>query len=77
MTNELKDVRLDSNGKPFKYPTIKLPKKEYANVMDEIGRNWNSKFEGKEMCRLKFTNKTYYFENRGIGDYNIYHVEKG
>jgi len=77
LTNELKDVRLDSNGKPFKYPTIKLPKKEYANVMDEIGRNWNSKYEGKEMCRLKFTNKTYYFENRGIGDYNIYHVEKG
>ena len=77
LTNELKDVRLDSTGKPFKYPTIKLPKKEYANVMDEIGRNWNSKYEGKEMCRLKFTNKTYYFENRGIGDYNIYHVEKG
>ena len=77
LTNELKDVRLDSNGKPFKYPTIKLPKKEYANVMDEIGRNWNSNYEGLEYCRLKFSNKTYYFENRGIGDYNIYKVKKG
>lgn len=77
LTKPKKGVKLDSNGKPFNYPTVKLPKKEYANVMDEIGRNWNSKYEGKEMCRLKFTNKTYFFENRGIGDYNIYHVEKG
>lgn len=77
LTNASKDVRLDSNGKPFEYPTIKLPKKEYANVMDEIGRNWNSNYEGLEYCRLKFSNKTYYFENRGIGDYNIYKVKKG
>ena len=76
LTKSENSVKLDSNGVPFKYPTVQLPKKEYANVMDEIGRNWNSKYEGKEMCRLKFTNKTYFFENRGIGDYNIYHVEK-
>ena len=77
LTNTENNVRLDSNGKPFNYPTVKLPKKEYANVMDEIGRNWHSKYEGKEICRMKFINKVYFFENRGIGDYNIYHVEKG
>ncbi len=77
LTKSQNDVKLDSNGVPFRYPRVDLPKKEYANVMDEIGRNWNSNYEGKEMCRLKFSNKTYFFENRGIGDYNIYHVEKG
>ena len=77
LTNQQNNVKLDSNGKPFRYPQIKLGKKEYANVMDEIGRNWNSKYEGREICRLVLTNKTYFFENHGIGDYNIYHIEKG
>ena len=76
LTNSSENVRLDSNGVPFNYPTVKLSRKEYKNVMDEIGRTWNTKYEGKEMCRLVFTNKIYYFENRGIGDYNIYKVTK-
>ena len=76
MTKNKNNVRLDSNGVPFRYPTVNLPKKEYAEVMGEIGRWWHTKFEGKELCRLDFTDKTYYFENRGIGDYNIYRVKK-
>lgn len=77
LTESSGSVRLDSNGVPFKYPTVRLPKKEYANVMDEIGRRWNSNYENLEYCRIKFSRKTYYFENRGIGDYNIYKVMKG
>ena len=77
LTKIKNNVRLDSNGVPFRYPTVNLPKKEYAEVMGEIGRWWHTKFEGKELCRLDFADKTYYFENRGIGDYNIYRVKKG
>lgn len=77
LTNGKKNVRLDSNGIPFKYPTVNLPKKEYANVVSEIGRLWHTKYQGEDFCQLEFTKKTYYFENRGIGDYNIYRVKKG
>lgn len=77
LTNGKNNVRLDSNGVPFKYPTVNLPKREYSNVVSEIGRWWHTKYQGKEFCQLDFTNKTYYFENRGIGDYNIYRVKKG
>ena len=76
LTNSKNNVRLDSNGVPFRYPTVNLPKKEYANVMSEIGRQWHVKYQGKEFCQLDFTDKKYYFENRGIGDYNIYRVRK-
>ena len=74
LTKSSKNVRLDSNGIPFQYPTVELPYKEYKNVNDEIGMCWHSKYQGKELCRIVFTHKTYYFENRGIGDYNIYRV---
>lgn len=74
LTKSSKNVRLDSNGIPFQYPTVELPYKEYKTVNDEIGMCWHSKYQGKELCRIVFTHKTYYFENRGIGDYNIYRV---
>lgn len=76
LTKTVKSVRLDSKGSSFRYPTINLPKKEYADVIGEIGRLWHTKYQGKALCVLSFTDKVYYFENRGIGDYNIYAVEK-
>lgn len=75
LTKGKKSVKLDSYGRPYKYPEVRLPPKEYANVMDEIGRWYDSKFKNEPFCRLKFTRKTYYFENHGLGDYNIYAVE--
>ena len=66
--------RVDKNGVPFKYDTIYLDPKEYKNVVDEIGRWYPKKYVGKAFCHCDFTDKTYYFENRGIGDYNIYEV---
>lgn len=77
LTNSIKNVKMDLNGKPFKYPSVRLPKKEYAKVMSAISENWHVKYEGKKLCILRFVNKTYFFENRGFGDYNIYGVEKG
>ena len=75
LTKQKNNVRLDSRGKPFKFSTVNLPPKEYANVMSDIGRRWNTCYKGKELCRLEFTDKTYYFENHGIGDYNVYKVK--
>ena len=75
LTKGSKSVKLDSYGQPYRFPTVWLPPKEYANVMDEIGRWYEDNFKNQPFCRLEFTNKTYYFENHGIGDYNIYGVE--
>lgn len=71
-----KNAKLDLDGKPFKYPPVRLPKKEYARVMSEIAKDWHTKYEGRELCRIVFVNKTYYFENHSFGDYNIYRVTK-
>ena len=76
LTNTQESVRLDSNGVPFNYPNVYLPPKEYKNFTDQVGRTWHSKYKGKELCRYTTTKKTYYFENRGIGDYNIYRVKE-
>lgn len=76
LTKSAGSVRLDSKGKPYKYPTVQLPKKEYANVMEQINRYWTDLFSEKEMCHMTFTKKTYYFENHGLGDYNIYRVKR-
>lgn len=76
MTKNTANVKLDSEGKPFKFKAVQLPKKEYAEVMSEIGRWWHTKYDGVEFCRMDFTDKTYFFENRGIGDYNIYNVRR-
>ena len=76
LTDGSESVRLDSNGIPFCFPNIHLPYKEYKSFTDQVGRNWYSKYEGKELCQYKTTQKTYYFENRGIGDYNIYAIKE-
>ena len=74
LTDSSESVRLDSNGVPFNYPRVEIPPKEYAEFIDQVGRTWHSKYEGKELCIYANTKKLYYFENRGIGDYNIYRV---
>lgn len=77
LTNNKNNVKLDSNGKPFKYPTVYIQdKKEYAAFMDQVGRRYNKLYKGKAFCKIKFTDKIYYFENRGIGDYNIYKIKE-
>lgn len=69
-------IRLDMKGIPFDYPTVKLPKAEYARVYSEISTNWHTNFKGIAYCELNLVKKLYFFENRGFGDYNIYDVKK-
>lgn len=57
MTKNTVNVKLDSEGKPFKFKAVQLPKKEYAEVMSEIGRWWHTKYDGVEFCRMDFTDK--------------------
>lgn len=77
LTKPSKNVRLDSNGIPFKYPNIQLPRREYRAFMDAVSDGYETKYEGKEFCRLPTAKKVYYFENRGLGDYNVYRIDKG
>ena len=75
-TSGAESVKLDSNGKPFNYPEFRVPKKEYAEFMDQVGRKYDTEYKGRAICVYKNTKKIYYFENRGIGDYNIFRVER-
>ena len=75
LTKSENDVKLDSNGVPFKYPEVHIDdKKEYAAFMDQVGLRYEKYYEGNEFCHITFTNKTYLFENHGRGDYNIYRI---
>ena len=58
----------------FTKPTLMLPKKEYANVYSEISTNY-AKYEGYEFCVHITARCSYYFENHGFGEYNIYRKE--
>lgn len=70
-------VKLDSNGKPFRYPEVRLnDPKEYAAFMDQVDLRYDTHYKGKPFCAIAFTDKTIYFENHGRSDYNIYKVEE-
>lgn len=78
LTKSENSVKLDMNGKPFKYPEVYIEdKSEYRDVMENIADRYKKYYEGKELCTLDFVDKTYYFENHGFGDYNIYRIKKG
>ena len=74
----MSNIRFDSNGLPFEYPTCILDKYEYAKIISEINSNYslymNEKFSihlsvGTDDCYY-----LYYFENHGFNEYNI--IEK-
>ena len=70
-------VKLDSNGKPFRYPEVRLDDpKEYRMFMDQVDLRYDTHYKGKPFCAIAFTDKTIYFENHGRSDYNIYKVEE-
>lgn len=70
-------VKLDSNGKPFRYPEVRLDDpKEYRMFMDQVDLRYDTHYKGKTFCAIAFTDKTIYFENHGRSDYNIYKVEE-
>lgn len=78
LTKPKKNVKLDMNGNPFKYPEVRIKSKaEFRDVMENIADRYDNHYKGKEFCVLEFINKYYYFENHGFGDYNIYQIKKG
>ncbi|MBQ9383270.1 MAG: hypothetical protein IJT87_03450 [Ruminiclostridium sp.] len=70
-----KTARLDIEGVPFSTPTYYLPHAEFKEVCSAItSDDYEGIHEGKPFSQIKMNNKTYYFENRRKGDYNIYKV---
>lgn len=69
-------MRIDMEGKPFDFPAVVLPTAEYSHVCSEISTHWHTKYKGYDYGEINFSDKTYYFENRRFGDYNIYKVKK-
>lgn len=70
-------VKNDFNGKPYTYPELELPKKEYGKVVREIDDLYYSKYDGKEKSIHCSGKNVYRFEIRGYNDYNIYQKIKG
>ena len=66
------EIKNDFNGKPYTYPELKLPKKEYGAVIRQIDDNYSSKYEGKSIGYHSTSKYCYKFEIRGYNDYNIY-----
>ena len=74
---------LDTKGERFTRPRKQLPPKEYGKVMRDINKDFDRLFEGKEFCAIttvvkikgKDTYATYFFENHGFDDYNVYRRE--
>ncbi len=77
LTNGANDdtIRKDMNGIPFNYPTVYVPPVEYAHFTEEVGTYYDN-YKGDEFTHFQSAifGKIYFFENRGIGDYNIYRV---
>lgn len=65
-------IKNDFNGKPYNYPELKLPKKEYGTVIRQIDDYYSSKYEGKAIGIHSTIKYSYKFEIRGYNDYNIF-----
>ena len=71
------EIKLDSKGIPFKYPTQILDKAEFSKIVSEINSLYYSMYE-TDAFGLHYSVDVnndyclYYFENHGFNDYNIY-----
>ena len=69
-------IAYDSNGKPYKYPTLKLEREEYGKVMHEINTVYHARFKGMSIGNLNMAfDNGYYcyrFEIHGFDNYNIF-----
>ena len=68
--------RLDGQGRPFRFQTIYLDPNEYARIISEINTCY-SLYEGQTYCvhdsyDIGDGAYSYFFENHGYNDYNIY-----
>ena len=53
------------------FPTVILPKQEYAHVMSEIATNLTSEQSKESVFTKAIGNNIYTVENNGFGDYRI------
>ncbi len=58
------------------YPTVELPKEEYAHIMSEIATNLTEEQKGKKVFRKAIGDKIYTLENNGFGHYRVIGVKK-
>ena len=58
------------------YPTIILPKDEYAHVMSEIATHISEEEELKKVFSKPIGNYMYLIENNGFGNYRIIRKKK-
>lgn len=66
-------VPYDSEGKEFTMPNYYIS--NYGKVMSEINVKYDKCYKNKEFC-THISDRTYYFENHGYNEYNIYDVEE-
>ena len=69
-------IKLDTKGKPFKYPTVVLNRKEYAKIVGEINSIYYDTYKEQKFAfhySIGIDNNyyVYSFENHGFNDYNI------
>ena len=69
-------VPLDNDGFPFRFPAFELDWRESAKIRHEINTNYG-KYKDRVLCQhesygIDHTPYTYYFENRGFDNINIY-----
>lgn len=53
------------------FPTVFLPKQEYAHVMSEIATNLTAERDSKQVFRQAIGEYVYTVENNGFGDYRV------
>ena len=53
------------------FPTVILPRKEYAHVMSEIATNMSKEDQKKSVLTKFIGDYAYTFENNGFGNYRI------
>ena len=68
---------LDKKGRRFNRPTVHLPKDEYGYFIHGVNTEFKGRYCGKAIgiYYSSQTGRTYYFENHGFDDYNVYDVE--
>lgn len=70
-------VARDSKGKPYKRPTVQLPKEEYGTIMRQIDDAYHVRYAGKSIGYIQSREyKAWYaFEIHGYNEYNIFKKE--
>lgn len=67
-------IPYDQKGNAFGKPEYHLPPRTYKKIVGEINTEYESRHKGKKYSSYPTTKKTYYFENHGYDDFNIYDV---